>query len=62
MNSWTGLVLHQLAYPNPAFDPTGELTALVTALVPTEQTSPTKEPAERASLTKESALTKESSA
>jgi DNA-binding transcriptional regulator YbjK len=33
MNHWTGLVLHQLAYPDPAFDPTDELTALVTTTI-----------------------------
>ena len=43
MNDWTGLVLHQLAYPNPAFDPTGELTALITTLVPADRASLTKE-------------------
>jgi AcrR family transcriptional regulator len=33
MNHWTGLVLHQLANPDPAFDPSAQLTALVTAVV-----------------------------
>lgn len=33
MNHWTGLVLHQLAYPDPAFDPSAQLAALVTTLV-----------------------------
>ena len=33
MNHWTGLVLHQLANPDPAFDPSGQLTALVTAVI-----------------------------
>ena len=33
MNHWTGLVLHQLANPDPAFDPTPQLTALVTAVI-----------------------------
>ena len=33
MNHWTGLVLHQLAIPDPAFDPSAQLTALVTAVV-----------------------------
>ncbi len=33
MNHWTGLVLHQLANPDPAFDPTAQLTALVTAVL-----------------------------
>jgi DNA-binding transcriptional regulator YbjK len=33
MNHWTGLVLHQLASPDPAFDPSGQLTALVTAVI-----------------------------
>jgi len=33
-NYWTGLVLHQLALPDPRFDPTDHLTALLTALIP----------------------------
>ena len=33
MNHWTGLVLHQLAHPDPAFDPAPQLTALVTAVI-----------------------------
>ena len=33
MNYWTGLVLHQLANPDPAFEPSGQLTALVTAVI-----------------------------
>lgn len=33
MNHWTGLVLHQLANPDPAFDPSAQLTALVMAVV-----------------------------
>jgi AcrR family transcriptional regulator len=33
MNHWTGLILHQLAIPDPAFDPSVQLTALVTAVV-----------------------------
>jgi AcrR family transcriptional regulator len=32
MNAYTGLVLHQLSYPRPAFDPAGQLTALLNAL------------------------------
>jgi AcrR family transcriptional regulator len=39
MNYCAGLVLHQLANPDPAFDPSAELTALVTTIVrprPTE--------------------------
>lgn len=32
MNAFTGLVLHQLAYPRPAFDPAGQLTVLLKAL------------------------------
>ena len=34
MNHWTGIVLHQLAYPDPAFDPSAQITALVTAIIP----------------------------
>jgi DNA-binding transcriptional regulator YbjK len=33
-NYLTGLVLHQLSYPKPDFDPLGHLTALITTLVP----------------------------
>jgi DNA-binding transcriptional regulator YbjK len=33
MNYWAGLVLHQLANPDPAFDPSAEITALVTTLI-----------------------------
>ena len=33
MNHWTGLVLHQLANPDPAFDPSAQISALVTAVV-----------------------------
>jgi DNA-binding transcriptional regulator YbjK len=42
MNHWTGVVLHQLANPDPAFDPSAEITALVTTLIrphPTEVTT-----------------------
>ena len=42
MNHWTGLVLHQLASPDPAFDPTAQLTALVTAVI---QPHPARAPA-----------------
>jgi DNA-binding transcriptional regulator YbjK len=34
MNHWTGVVLHQLAGPDPAFDPLPQISALVTALIP----------------------------
>jgi DNA-binding transcriptional regulator YbjK len=33
MNHWTGVVLHQLAGPDPAFDPLPQISALVTALI-----------------------------
>ncbi len=33
-NYWTGLVLHQLAIPDPGFDPTDHLVRLVESLVP----------------------------
>jgi DNA-binding transcriptional regulator YbjK len=33
MNHWTGIVLHQLAMPDPAFDPYPQIEALVTALI-----------------------------
>jgi AcrR family transcriptional regulator len=33
MNHWTGIVLHQLAIPDPAFDPYPQIVALVGAVV-----------------------------
>jgi DNA-binding transcriptional regulator YbjK len=33
MNHYTGLVLHELAIPDPAFDPTDQITALVTTVL-----------------------------
>ncbi len=33
MNHWTGLILHQLANPDPAFNPSGQITAIVTTVV-----------------------------
>jgi AcrR family transcriptional regulator len=33
MNHWTGLVLHELAIPDPAFDPAPQLTVLITTLL-----------------------------
>lgn len=38
----TGLVLHQLAMPDPAFDPTGKLTALLESLVEPASTRETE--------------------
>jgi len=35
-NYWTGIVLHQLAIPDPRFDPTEPLIALVTSVVQSE--------------------------
>jgi AcrR family transcriptional regulator len=32
-NYWTGVVLHELAIPDPAFDPSEQLTALVTSVI-----------------------------
>ena len=32
-NYATGLMLHELAYPKPDFDPVGPLTALISTLV-----------------------------
>ncbi|TQS43676.1 TetR/AcrR family transcriptional regulator [Cryptosporangium phraense] len=34
MNHWTGIVLHQLAVPDPAFDPSEQITTIVEALLP----------------------------
>ena len=42
MNHWTGIVLHQLANPDPAFNPLPQISALVTALI---RPQPTKVPA-----------------
>jgi DNA-binding transcriptional regulator YbjK len=36
MNHWTGLVLHQLAVPDPAFDPSSQLRALAEAVIDVE--------------------------
>ena len=33
MNHWTGLVLHELAVPDPAFDPSAQLTAMTRAVL-----------------------------
>jgi len=33
MNHWTGLVLHELAIPDPAFDPSEQIIALVTSVI-----------------------------
>jgi AcrR family transcriptional regulator len=33
MNHWTGVVLHDLAIPDPAFDPADQITALVTTVL-----------------------------
>ncbi|MGK5115304.1 TetR/AcrR family transcriptional regulator [Geodermatophilus sp. CPCC 205506] len=33
MNHWTGIVLHELAIPDPAFDPYPQIAALVNAVV-----------------------------
>jgi AcrR family transcriptional regulator len=33
MNHWTGIVLHELAMPDPAFDPSEQITTLVTTLI-----------------------------
>ena len=33
MNHYTGVVLHDLAIPDPAFDPTDQITTLVTAVI-----------------------------
>lgn len=33
LNHWTGIVLHQLAIPDPGFDPTAQITALVESVL-----------------------------
>jgi hypothetical protein len=42
MNHWTGIVLHQLAIPDPAFDPSEPVLALVTSVI---RTRPPEAPA-----------------
>ncbi|GAA3265228.1 TetR family transcriptional regulator [Dactylosporangium vinaceum] len=39
MNYWTGLVLHQLAMPDPSFDPAERLRALVEAVLTAAEAS-----------------------
>ena len=41
MNHWTGLVLHELAIPDPAFDPAPQLTVLITTLLQPARTEVT---------------------
>jgi AcrR family transcriptional regulator len=41
MNHWTGVVLHQLAMPDPGFDPYPQIEALVTRLIPDGDTRKT---------------------
>lgn len=41
MNHWTGLVLHELAMPDPAFDPAPQLTVLCTTLLEPDRTEVT---------------------
>ena len=38
MNHWTGVVLHDLAVPDPAFDPTAQITTLVTTVIRPQST------------------------
>ena len=33
MNHWTGLILHELAIPDPTFDPSAQIAALVTSVI-----------------------------
>ncbi len=33
MNHWTGIGLHQMANPDPAFDPSAPIAALVTTVI-----------------------------
>jgi AcrR family transcriptional regulator len=42
MNHWTGIVLHQLAIPDPVFDPSEPILALVTSVI---RTRPPEAPA-----------------
>jgi AcrR family transcriptional regulator len=41
MNHWTGLVLHELAIPDPAFDPAPQITVLITTLLQPARTEVT---------------------
>jgi len=36
-NHWTGLILHELAIPDPAFDPSDQIRALVTSVLGTSE-------------------------
>ncbi|MFI0482458.1 TetR/AcrR family transcriptional regulator [Actinomadura sp. 9N215] len=47
MNHWTGVVLHQLANPDPAFDPSAQISALVTTVVRPRSTDAPAKPAKR---------------
>ena len=47
-NYIVGLVLHQLAIPDPAFDPAGQIEALLHSLIPTVTPAPAAVPAMRA--------------
>ena len=42
-NMFTGLVLHQLSYPNPSFDPSEAFSTLIAALVGSTSIEPTME-------------------
>ena len=37
MNHWTGVVLHELAMPVPAFDPSAQFEALITSVIRAEE-------------------------
>jgi len=45
MNHWTGVVLHDLAVPDPAFDPSGQIVTLVTTVIRPQSTSVPEVPA-----------------
>ncbi|WP_426512225.1 TetR/AcrR family transcriptional regulator [Dactylosporangium sp. McL0621] len=40
MNHWTGIVLHELAAPDPAFDPSAQLRTLAEAVVANAEEAP----------------------
>lgn len=39
MNHWTGVVLHELAMPDPSFDPSAQFEALITSVIRAEEVS-----------------------
>lgn len=47
LNYWTGLVLHELAIPDPDFDPLPRIEVLLAGLLPVTPSTPTTAPSTR---------------